>query len=103
MTVDRCPTFQATIELVGRRWNGAVIMAANEGARRFKEFRAAIPDISERLLAQRLHELEDAGILVRDVIAARPVQIFYSLSKRGKELVAALEPLIDWGERGATG
>jgi DNA-binding HxlR family transcriptional regulator len=99
MTADRCPTFQATIELVGRRWNGAVIMAANSGARRFSEFRAAIPEISERLLAQRLHELEDAGIVVREVIAARPVQIFYSLSRRGKELVAALEPLIGWGER----
>lgn len=97
--VARCPSYQTTIELVGRRWNGAIIMAADRGARRYSEFLAAIPGISERLLAQRLRELEDAEIVVREVIATRPVQIVYTLSPRGAELVRALEPLIGWGER----
>jgi DNA-binding HxlR family transcriptional regulator len=97
--VARCPSYRATIELVGRRWNGAIIMAAERGARRYSEFLAAIPGISERLLAQRLRELEDAEIVVREVIATRPVQIVYTLSPRGAELVRALQPLIGWGER----
>ena len=96
---NRCPSYRATIELVGRRWNGAIIMAADSGASRYSEFLAAVPGISERLLAQRLRELEDAGIVLREVVASRPVQIVYTLSKQGSELVAALEPLINWGER----
>lgn len=95
----RCPAYQATIELVGRRWNGAIILAAHHGACRYSEFLAAIPGISERVLAQRLRELEDAEIMVREVLATRPVQIVYTLSRRGSELVRALEPLIGWGDR----
>jgi DNA-binding HxlR family transcriptional regulator len=97
--LDRCPFYQATIELVGRRWNGAIILAADRGARRYSDFLVAIPGISERLLAQRLRELEDEGIMVREVVASRPVQIVYTLAERGSELVRALEPLINWGER----
>jgi DNA-binding HxlR family transcriptional regulator len=97
--LDRCPSYQATIELVGRRWNGAIILAADRGARRYSDFLAGIPGISERLLAQRLRELEDEGIMVREVVASRPVQIVYTLSERGSELVRALEPLTVWGER----
>ena len=97
--LDRCPSYQATIELVGRRWNGAIILAADRGARRYSDFLAAIPGISERLLAQRLRELEDERIILRNVVASRPVQILYSLSEQGSELVRALEPLVGWGER----
>ncbi|PSK83559.1 HxlR family transcriptional regulator [Murinocardiopsis flavida] len=99
-TVERhCPTFQAAVELIGRRWNGAIVLAAERGARRFCEFAAAIPGMSERLLAQRLRELEDARIMIRTVEAGRPVSITYTLSERGEELARAVRPLIDWGER----
>lgn len=97
--LDRCPSYQATIELVGRRWTGAIILAAARGVCRYTDFLAAIPGISERVLAQRLRELEDELIVVREVLATRPVQITYTLSRRGGELVRALEPLIAWGDR----
>lgn len=94
-----CPAFQAAVELIGRRWNGAIVLAAHRGARRFSEFRTAIPGLSERLLAQRLRELEAARIMHREVEASTPVSIGYSLTERGEELARAVQPLIDWGER----
>ncbi|GAA1298753.1 HxlR family transcriptional regulator [Planotetraspora silvatica] len=95
----RCPSFQAAIELVGRRWNGAILMAAQDGARRYSEYLAAVPGISDRVLAQRLRELDAAEVLVREVQPTTPVQITYSLTDRGKELALAVQPLVAWGER----
>ncbi|GLW09003.1 HTH-type transcriptional regulator YodB [Microtetraspora sp. NBRC 13810] len=94
-----CVIFQSAIELAGRRWNGAIIFAADHGVRRYSEFLAAVPGISERMLAQRLRELEEAAVLVREVVPTTPVQITYTLSERGRELARAVEPLIAWGER----
>lgn len=94
-----CPYFQEAVELVGRRWNGAILLAASRGATRYKEFIEAIPGLSERLLAQRLRELEDVGVLSREVAPTIPVQITYVLTTRGEELAGAMSPLLDWGQR----
>lgn len=94
-----CPYFQEAIELVGRRWNGAILLAASRGADRYKEFLDAIPGLSERLLAQRLRELEDAQVLRRYVTPSIPVQITYELTDRGQELAEAVGPLLGWGQR----
>ena len=96
---QHCPAFQAAVELVGRRWNGAILMAAELGAARYSEFLAAVPGISERLLAQRLRELDREGVLIRSVVPSTPVQITYTLSAKGSELVDAVRPLVAWGER----
>jgi DNA-binding HxlR family transcriptional regulator len=96
---DRCPSFQAAVELAGRRWNGAVLLAASLGARRYSEFLTAVPGISDRLLAQRLRELEAAVLIMREVTPTTPVQINYLLTERGAELVEAMRPLIEWSER----
>ncbi|MEO3855971.1 helix-turn-helix domain-containing protein [Acrocarpospora sp. B8E8] len=99
-SVERhCPAFQVAVELAGRRWNGAILLAAARGAARYSEFLAAVPGISERLLAQRLRELDAEGVLVRTVVPSTPVQITYSLTDKGTELVEAVRPLIAWGER----
>jgi len=60
--IQVCDTFHRAIELIGRRWSGAIISVMLKGATRFCELRAAIPGISDRLLTERLRELEDAGI-----------------------------------------
>jgi DNA-binding HxlR family transcriptional regulator len=99
---DQCPNFQAAVELVGRRWNGAVLLAASMGATRYSEFLTAVPGISDRLLAQRLRELEAETLLAREVIPTTPVQINYRLTERGSELVEAMRPLIGWSERWLT-
>lgn len=96
---DTCPSFEDTLELVGRRWTGSILTAAQQGASRFGEFRAAIDGISDRLLSQRLKELEAAGLIERVVIPSTPVQIRYRLSPDGVSLLAALQPLARWSLR----
>ncbi|MER7702448.1 helix-turn-helix domain-containing protein [Kitasatospora sp. NPDC097605] len=96
---DTCPSFAGTLELIGRRWTGSVLQAAAQGARRFGEYRALITGVSDRLLSQRLKELEAAGLVERTVIPTTPVQILYQLSPDGQELVDALRPLAAWNTR----
>ncbi|GGT15882.1 winged helix-turn-helix transcriptional regulator [Streptomyces chromofuscus] len=93
---DTCPSFHEALELVGRRWTGSVLFAAARGARRFGEFRAAIDGISDRLLSQRLKELESQGLIRRTVIPTTPVRVQYSLAPSGQALIDALQPLAKW-------
>ncbi|TDC38045.1 transcriptional regulator [Micromonospora sp. 15K316] len=94
-----CRVFQDSLELVGRRWTGAILLAALRGARRFGEYRAAVTGISDRLLAQRLKELESDGLIERTVIPSSPVQIRYAPTADGQELMSLLQPLVDWSHR----
>jgi DNA-binding HxlR family transcriptional regulator len=94
-----CPKFHTTIELIGRRWNGAILLAIIRGADRYKDVLDAVPGLSERLLAQRLKELEQAQIIARDVVPSTPVRVTYHLTPRGTELAKAIEPLLSWGDR----
>lgn len=94
-----CRSFQDVLELVGRRWTGAILLAGLRGARRFGEYRRSVPGISDRLLAQRLKELEAEGLISRTVIPSTPVQIRYALSAEGEELMSVLQPLVDWSHR----
>lgn len=94
-----CAVFQRTLERVGQRWSGAVLFAAVAGARRFGEYRRAIEGISDRMLALRLKELERDGFLVREVIPSTPVQVLYRPTPAGAELIAALQPLGEWGHK----
>ena len=94
-----CRSFQDIVEVVGRRWTSAILLAGRRGARRFGEYRQSVPGISDRLLAQRLKELEAEGLISRTVIPTTPVQIRYELSADGEELMSILEPLVEWGYR----
>jgi DNA-binding HxlR family transcriptional regulator len=96
---DQCRLFQASVELIGRRWSSAILLALARGARRFSEIHASVPGLSDRMLAQRLRELSAAGIVARDVVPSTPVQVTYRLTARGRELMAALQPLVRWGLR----
>jgi DNA-binding HxlR family transcriptional regulator len=94
-----CRLFQAAAELAGQKWNAAILMAAARGATRFSEFREMVHGISDRVLSARLRELERRDLLMRDVIATMPVQVHYSLTPRGGELITVLQPLVGWGQR----
>ncbi|MEU6602954.1 winged helix-turn-helix transcriptional regulator [Streptomyces flaveolus] len=94
-----CPKFHTTVELIGRRWTGAILLAIIRGADRYKEVLDAVPGLSERLLAQRLKELEQALIIEREVVPSTPVRVTYRLTPRGVELAKAIEPLLAWGDR----
>jgi len=94
-----CVLFQSSVELVGRRWNSGILLALSRGKTRFSEIIAAVPGLSDRLLAQRLRELEQADLVDRDVIATTPVQIHYRLTERGADLMESMQPIVAWGVR----
>jgi DNA-binding HxlR family transcriptional regulator len=94
-----CPHFHAAIELIGKRWTGAIICALTERPMRFGELGRAIPGLSDRLLSQRLRELEDHGLVQREVEAASPVRVTYSLTPMGEELDPAISELRSWARR----
>jgi DNA-binding HxlR family transcriptional regulator len=91
---------QETLAIVGRRWTADVLVVCGRGEpKRFGDIRRLIDGISDRLLSQRLRELDSLQLIVREVVPSTPVQILYQLTPGGKELLAALEPLIGWGTR----
>jgi DNA-binding HxlR family transcriptional regulator len=96
---DQCRSFQASVELVGRRWSSGILLAVARGATRFSEIVDAVPGLSDRMLAQRVRELETAGLLVRTVVGTTPVQVRYRLSDSGDDLMRSLQPLVAWGLR----
>ena len=94
-----CPRFHKAIELVGRRWTGSIVRVLLQGPRRFNELLSAIPGISDRLLTERLRELESEGLITRSVQAGSPVRVVYELTCSGHELQEALDALGRWAER----
>jgi DNA-binding HxlR family transcriptional regulator len=99
---ETCREFQSSIELVGRRWSAAILLALARGAERFGEVQHAVDGISSRLLAVRLKELEDQKLIERTVVPTTPVQIRYTLTTRGRELLTGLVPLIRWRQKWAS-
>lgn len=93
---DQCRAFQSHVELLGRRWNSAIMLASMRGAERFSEYRALVLGISDRLLALRLRELETEGLITRTVLPTTPVSIRYHPTERGRELMRVMQPLIHW-------
>lgn len=93
---DFCPYFQQAAELIGRRWTAAVLRALLPGPLRFSELERAVHAISARALAQRLRELEAAGLVARGVDTGIPVRVTYRLTKPGKALDGVLGRLERW-------
>jgi len=94
-----CPHFHAAIELIGKRWTGAIVCALTDGPLRFGELVKAVPGLSDRLLSRRLRELEDEGLVGREVEAGSPVRVTYSLTEAGAELGPAIGELKSWARR----
>ncbi len=94
-----CPHFHAAIELIGKRWTGAIVGTLTEQPMRFGELAKAVPGLSDRLLSQRLRELEDEGLVEREVEPGTPVRVTYSLTGKGAELGPAIRELRLWARR----
>jgi DNA-binding HxlR family transcriptional regulator len=95
-----CPRLHETVELVGKRWSGAIVYVLMQGGTmRFSQIAHAVPDLSDRLLSERLKELEARGIVERRVIDGSPVKVEYELTERGRDLRDALAELKAWGDR----
>ena len=94
-----CPLYHEAVELVGRRWTGAILAVLMEGALRFSEIAQAVPELSDRLLSERMKELERRGMVERRVISGPPLRVEYSLSQMGRELEPALFEIQRWATR----
>ena len=94
-----CPRFHKAVELVGARWTGAIIRLLLDGRARFTELRLAVPQMSDRMLSERLRELEREGIVERTVIPEVPVRIEYGLTDKGRALQSAFDAIARWAER----
>jgi DNA-binding HxlR family transcriptional regulator len=94
-----CPYYHEAVELVGKRWTGAILRVLMDGPLRFSEVAQAVPELSDRLLSERMKELEGRGMVERTVIPGPPLRVEYSLSKMGRELEPALFELQRWASR----
>src|SRR3954467_5781184 len=85
-----CSQSHRAVELIGKRWTGAILFVLMDGPLRFSEIKVLVPDLSDRLLSERLKELESVEIVERRVQDGAGVRVEYSLTAKG----AALEPVV---------
>src|SRR5918911_520798 len=91
-----CSAYHRAIELIGKRWTGAILFVLMDGPLRFSEVKVLVPDLSDRLLSERMKELEAEGIVERRVIDAMPVRVEYALTEKGRALEPAVRSLKVW-------
>ena len=91
-----CQLYHRAVELVGKRWTGAILLVLLDGPLRFSEIRHLVPDLSDRLLSERLKELEAEDIVERRVLDGSPVRVEYALTPKGTALEPAVRALKAW-------
>jgi DNA-binding HxlR family transcriptional regulator len=96
-----CEHFQGAAALIARRWNPLIVGALLDGVSRFTDLRNAVPGISDRLLSERLKDLEAEGIVTREVTPCTPVRIEYGLTDQGRDLAGVVDEIRSWAERWA--
>ncbi|MBI5104622.1 MAG: helix-turn-helix transcriptional regulator [Solirubrobacterales bacterium] len=95
-----CPLYHEAVELIGRRWTGAIVeVLLQGGALRFSEIAHAVPELSDRLLSERLKDLEARGVVSRQVEPGPPIRVRYELTDMGRSLEPALTELKAWARR----
>ncbi len=93
-----CTLYHRSVELIGKRWTGAIVLVLLDGPLRFSEIRRFVPDLSDRLLSERLKELEAEGIMCRRVLDGAPVRVEYGLTEKGRALEPAVSALKEWAQ-----
>jgi DNA-binding HxlR family transcriptional regulator len=92
-----CPLYHRAVELIGRRWTGAILETlVQAGSLRFSQIASAVAALSDRMLSDRLKELEAHGLVERTVFPGPPVRVEYALTRKGRELAPALAELKRW-------
>jgi DNA-binding HxlR family transcriptional regulator len=93
-----CPRYEKAFEVLGKKWTGLILRILMGGPKRFSEFRVQVPEVSDRLLSERLKELEDEGIVRRVVYDTKPVLIEYELTEKGRALEPVVQQVQVWAE-----
>lgn len=94
-----CPKYESAIDVLGKKWTGLIIRVLLGGPKRFKDIKEQIPDMSDRILTERVKELEHCDILERHVYPETPVRIEYELTQKGKDLQGVIQSIQNWGEK----
>jgi DNA-binding HxlR family transcriptional regulator len=94
-----CPRFQAAVDLLGKRWTAIIVQALLDGPQRFNALAQKVEVVSERMLSERLKELEAGGIVERRVLATSPVHVEYELTDKGRGLGAVMASIGQWAEK----
>lgn len=95
-----CPKFEKAFAILGKKWNGLIINVLLEnGPQRFGELRQKIPVLSDRVLVERLKELEVAGIISKEICYNESSRLEYLLTKKGEDLQRAMEQIQQWAEK----
>ncbi|QJD84110.1 winged helix-turn-helix transcriptional regulator [Cohnella herbarum] len=94
-----CPKYESAAELLGKKWTGLIIRVMLGGPKRFKDIKEQIPEMSDKMLTDRMKELEAAGILTRTVYPEMPVRIEYELTEKGRQLEEVIHSIQNWGEQ----
>jgi DNA-binding HxlR family transcriptional regulator len=94
-----CARFHQAVELIGSRWTGAIIQTLLQGKTRYALIKAAIPDLTDRMLSERLRSLEFEELLTRRVVPESPVRVEYELTEKGRSLQRSLHEIGAWAER----
>ncbi|GIN41674.1 helix-turn-helix transcriptional regulator [Heyndrickxia oleronia] len=97
-----CPKFEKAFQLLGKRWIGVIIRVLEKQPMRFNEIAEQIPHISQKMLSDRLKELEMEQIVIRDVYPETPVRIEYRLSEKGHAITPVLEEVQHWADKWVT-
>jgi DNA-binding HxlR family transcriptional regulator len=93
-----CPKYEAAADVLGKKWTGRIIRVLLGGPKRFKEIKEQIPEMSDKMLTDRMKELETIAIVERKVYPEMPVRIEYVLTEKGRELEPVIESIQKWGE-----
>lgn len=97
--IHLCPKYERAVELLGKRWTGLILRVLAEGPTTFSRIARAVDKLSDRVLSERLKELERRGVVQRRVDPSIPVRIEYSLTDKGRDLQAVLDALQTWADR----
>ena len=95
----RCIAFQQAIELLGKRWTGVIVYMLLQKPHRFNELLTSVQGISDRLLTERLRELEEHGLVERRVIPDSPIRVEYLLTEAGRDAEASVATIFRWGSK----
>ncbi len=93
-----CPRYEAAVDVLGKKWTGLIIRVLLGGPKRFKDIKGQIADMSDKMLTDRMKELESQGIVKRTVFPEMPVRIEYELTEKGLKLQPVIESIQAWGE-----
>jgi DNA-binding HxlR family transcriptional regulator len=94
---------ELAVDVIGGKWRPVILAHLKEGVHRYGELRRRIPDMSEKMLVQRLRELQEDGLVERiEHEGSKPAHVEYRLTEEGWSLAPVLQALYDWGTARAT-